>query len=82
MKMAIVEKPPETVNRPLHLERPVSVLPDNYARFVDCTADYVANFALRKLFARDREFPKWKAAAARESPASRGAAPEQPGKPL
>jgi hypothetical protein len=40
------------------------------------------HFALRKLFARDREFRKWKVAAAQESPASRGAAPEHPGKPM
>ena len=33
----------------------------NTASFVDCTPDYVANFALRKTLARDPEFKKWKA---------------------
>jgi hypothetical protein len=79
--MAIVKKPPETVNRPLSLERPVGELRDNYARFVDCSADYLAHFTPRKLFARDRECRKSKAAADRESPSGCGAAPGRPGKP-
>jgi hypothetical protein len=78
--MAIVKKPPETVNRSLQLERPVSELLDDYARFVDCTPDYVANFALRKTLARDPEYRKWKAAPNGESAAKRSAASQQPGK--
>jgi hypothetical protein len=34
---------------------------DDYCRFVDCTADYVTNFTLRKTLARDPDFKKWKA---------------------
>ena len=79
--MAIVKKPPETVNRPLQLDRPVSELLDDYARFVDCTPDYVANFALRKMLARDPDYRKWKAAPNGESGAKRGPVPGQPGKP-
>src|SRR5258708_12804612 len=60
--MAIVKKPPESVSRSLQLEQPVSALLDDYARFVDCTADYVANFALRKTLARDPDYKKWKPA--------------------
>jgi hypothetical protein len=78
--MAIVKKPPETVNRPLQLERPVSELLDDYARFVDCTVDYVANFALRKMRARDPDYRKWKAAPNGESTGKRGPTPQQPGK--
>jgi hypothetical protein len=59
--MAIVKRPPESVSRSLSLERPVSELLDDYCKFVDCTADYVANFALRKTLARDPENKKWKA---------------------
>jgi hypothetical protein len=35
--MAIVKRPPESVNRSLSLEKPVSELLDNYCKFVDCT---------------------------------------------
>ena len=59
--MAFIKKPPENVSRTLQLERPVSELLDEYCRFVDCSADYVANFALRRMLARDPEYRKWKA---------------------
>jgi hypothetical protein len=59
--MAIIKKPPQTVNRSLQFDQPVSDLLDDYARFVDCTPDYVANFALRKTLARDPEYKKWRA---------------------
>jgi hypothetical protein len=79
--MAVVKKPPESVSRPLQLERPVSELLDDYARFVDCTPDYVANFALRKTLARDPDFRKWKAEPNGESPGKRGTPLQQPVKP-
>jgi hypothetical protein len=79
--MAIVKKPPESVSRPLQLERPVSELLDDYARFVDCTPDYVANFALRKSLARDPDYRKWKASQNEATAGKRGAPPQQPGKP-
>ncbi len=59
--MAIVKRPPESVNRCLSLEKPVSELLDDYCKFVDCTPDDVANFALRKTLARDPDYRKWKA---------------------
>ena len=59
--MAIVKRPPESVNRWLSLEKPVSELLDDYCKFVDCTPDYVANFALRRTLARDPDYRKWKA---------------------
>jgi hypothetical protein len=59
--MALVKKPPETVSRTVKLDQPVSELLDEYCRFVDCTADYVTNFTLRKTLARDPDFKKWKA---------------------
>jgi len=58
--MAFIKKPPVSVERTLQLEKPVSDLLDEYCRFVDCTTDYVANFALRKMLARDPEYRKWK----------------------
>jgi hypothetical protein len=62
--MAFVKKPPESIERTLHLERPVSELLDDYCRFVDCGPDYVANFALRKMLSRDPDYRKWKTAQA------------------
>jgi hypothetical protein len=58
--MAIIKKPPQSISRSLQLEQPVSDLLDEYAKFVDCTPDYVANFALRKILARDPDYKKWK----------------------
>jgi hypothetical protein len=63
-QMALVKKPPETIERGIRLEEPVCRLLDDYCKFVDCTADYVANFALKRIFAHDAEFKKWKAAQA------------------
>jgi hypothetical protein len=59
--MAIVKRPPESVNRSLSLETPASELLDDYCKFVDCRPDYVSNFAVRKTLARDPEYRKWKA---------------------
>jgi hypothetical protein len=59
--MAIVKRPPEFVHRSLSLEKPVSELVDDYCKFVDCTPDYVASFALRKTRAREPEYRKWNA---------------------
>jgi hypothetical protein len=59
--MALVRKPPETVSRTIKLDQPVNELLDDYCRFVECTADYVTNFTLRKTLSRDPDFKKWKA---------------------
>jgi hypothetical protein len=59
--MAFIKKPPENVSRSSQLEKPVSELLDDYRKFVDCTPDYVANFALRKTLARDPEYRNGKA---------------------
>ena len=71
--MAIIKKPPQSVSRSLQLDRPVSDLLDDYARFVDCTPDYVANFALRKTLQRDPEYKKWKANQNSDAPVKRTA---------
>lgn len=78
--MAIVKKPPESVSRPLELERPVSELLDDYARFIGCTPDYVANFALRKTLARDPDYRKWKATPGAASAPKSAASTQPPGK--
>ena len=59
--MERITKPLETVKRQIRLEAPVSQLLDDYSRFVERTPNYVINFALRKMLARDPEYKKWKA---------------------
>ena len=78
--MAVIKKPPESVSRSLKLDQPVSDLLDDYARFVDCTADYVANFALRNTLARDPDYRKWKAAQDGAAASKRAVSPQQSGK--
>lgn len=58
--MAYIKKPPELVKRSLQLEQPVSELLDDYARFIECTPDHVANFVLKKLLWRDPEYKQWR----------------------
>jgi hypothetical protein len=65
--MATIKKPPEIVERTLRLEEPVSLLLDDYSRFVDCTPDYVANVALRDVLNRDRAYKRWKASVSGKS---------------
>jgi len=72
--MALVKKPPVTVEPHLPLKEPVSRLLDDYGRFVDGTPDYVAS-ALKKLGARDPEHKKWKASQSGTSPAKEMTAP-------
>jgi hypothetical protein len=72
--MAMIKKPPETVERHIRLDEPVSQLLDDYSRFVDCTPDYVTNFALRKMLARDPEYKKWKATQAVTTTSKAGSA--------
>lgn len=67
--MPLIKRPPETIERHIRLEQPVSELLDDYCRFVDCTPDYVTNFALRKMLARDPEYKKWKVSQSAVSPA-------------
>lgn len=76
--MALIKKPPETVERRIRLEEPVSRLLDDYCQFVDCGPDYVTNFALRKMLGRDPEYRRWKASQATpSSPKGPSPAPAQ-----
>ena len=59
--MALVKKPPQTVERCFQLEELISSLLDDYCKFVECSPDYVTNFALKKMLAGDPEYKKWKA---------------------
>jgi hypothetical protein len=57
--MALIKKPPETIER-IAVEEPGSRLLDDYGRFRDRTPHYVTNLALRKLVSRDSGYKKWK----------------------
>jgi hypothetical protein len=59
--MAYIKKPPELVSRSIKLEQPTNELLDDYARFVECTPDHVANSVLKKILWRDPEYRKWRA---------------------
>ena len=59
--MAYIKKPPELVSRSIKLEQPTNELLDEYARFVECTPDHVANSVLKKILWRDPEYRKWRA---------------------
>jgi hypothetical protein len=58
--MPIVTKAPTILTRQLHLEEPVSVLLDDYAKFIDSSADHVVNSVLKKTLWGDRDYRKWR----------------------
>jgi len=76
--IATVKRPPRPVSRSLSLEKPVSELLDDYCKFVDCTPDYVANFAMKKMLARDPEHKKSKASRNSGGPVAVEAATRRP----
>jgi len=59
--MTLIKKPPHVISRSIELEESVSDLLNEYARFVECTPDHVANSALKKTLSRDREYRRWRA---------------------
>jgi len=59
--MAYIKKPPQFIIRSIELEESVSDLLNEYARFVECTPDHVANSVLKKILWRDPEYRKWRA---------------------
>lgn len=58
--MALIKRPPETIERRIRLDAPVSQLLNDYARFVNGTPDDVTNFALRKMLTRGPAYKRWK----------------------
>ena len=73
--MSIIKKAPAILVREFHLEEPVSVLLDDYAQFIESSADHVVNAAIKKTLWRDHDYRKWReqkrsadSAAARRGP--------------
>jgi hypothetical protein len=58
--MPIVKKAPAILTRELRLEEPVSVLLDDYAQFIESSADHVVNAILKKTLWRDQDYRKWR----------------------
>lgn len=58
--MPIVKKAPDITTREIKLEIPVSELLEDYARFIESTADHVVNAVLKKVLWRDQDYRKWR----------------------
>jgi hypothetical protein len=58
--MSIIKKAPAILTREFRLEEPVSVLLDDYAQFIESSADHVVNSAIKKTLWRDQDYRKWR----------------------
>jgi len=59
--MSIIKKAPAILTREFRLEEPVSQLLDDYAQFIESSADHVINSAIKKTLWRDQDYRKWRA---------------------
>jgi hypothetical protein len=58
--MPIVKKAPDIITREIKLEVPVSELLEDYARFIESSADHVVNAVLKKVLWGDQDYRKWR----------------------
>ena len=58
--MSIIKKAPAIVTREFRLEEPVTQLLDDYAQFIESSADHVLNSAIKKTLWRDQDYRKWR----------------------
>jgi hypothetical protein len=58
--MSIIKKAPAVITREFHLEEPVSLLLDDYAQFIESSADHVLNSAIKKTLWRDQDYRIWR----------------------
>jgi hypothetical protein len=58
--MSIVKKAPAMLTREVRLEQPVSELLDDYAQFIESSADYVVNCVLKRILWRDLDYRRWR----------------------
>jgi len=59
-RMSIIKKAPAMITREFCLEEPVSLLLDDYARFIESSPDHVLNAALKKTLWRDQDYRNWR----------------------
>jgi hypothetical protein len=60
--MSIIKKAPPIMAREVKLEEPVNQLLEDYARFIESSADHVVNAVLKKTLWRDQDYRKWREA--------------------
>jgi hypothetical protein len=58
--MPIIKKAPAILTREVCMEEPVSALLDDYAQFIESSADHVVNSVLKKTLWRDQDYRKWR----------------------
>ena len=58
--MPIIKKAPGIMTREVKLEEPVNELLEDYARFIESSADHVINAVLKKVLWRDQDYRKWR----------------------
>ena len=58
--MPLVKKAPAILSREIKMEEPVSTLLDDYAKFIESSADHVVNSVLKKTLWRDQDYRKWR----------------------
>jgi hypothetical protein len=68
--MSIIKKAPAIMTREVKLEEPVNQLLEDYARFIESSADHVINSALKKVLWRDQDYRKWREARRTAQPGS------------
>jgi hypothetical protein len=58
--MSIIKRAPAILTREFRLEEPVNTLLDDYAQFIESSADHVVNSAIKKTLWRDQDYRKWR----------------------
>ena len=58
--MPLIKKAPAVVSMEVKIEEPVKQLLEDYARFIDSTADHVVNIVIKKTLWRDQDYRKWR----------------------
>jgi hypothetical protein len=68
--MSIIKKAAAIMTREVKLEEPVNQLLEDYARFIESSADHVVNAVLKKTLWRDQDYRKWREARRSAQPGS------------
>jgi hypothetical protein len=75
--MSIIKKAPGIMTREVKLEEPVNLLLEDYARFIESSADHVVNAVLKKVLWRDQDYRKWREARRTSQPGPDKAQPTE-----
>jgi hypothetical protein len=78
--MPIIKKAPAILTREVRMEEPVSALLDDYAQFIESSADHVVNSVLKKTLWRDQDYRKWRELRKTRSDGPSRTQPERPEK--